>query len=96
MQEKRIRLTRLERMLQIGRVLYRLNGNAALSTHNIAFWIGLRPSGHVRTLLDEMETLGWIKSHGKEHRPGLVKKMYQITDAGKLFIGAEVQQELPF
>lgn len=90
------RYPRIARMEQIAHVLHRTCVREGLTTHQIAFWMQMKPSGHLRGLLQEMERAGWVSSEQKHHRPGIEKSVYNITLNGMRFIGKSPQLELEF
>lgn len=92
----RNRYSRIARMEQIAWVLHRTCVRGGLTTHQIAFWVRMRPSGHLRRILREMEIDGWVKVTKKFHRPGIEKSLYEVTANGRANIGVAKQLELPF
>lgn len=90
------RYPRAARMKQIAWVLHRSNLVGGLTTHQIAFWLSIRPSGHLRGLLREMEKLGWVMSAEKHHRPGIEKRVYEITISGRRLLHRDLELERLF
>jgi hypothetical protein len=86
------RFARQERISQIAYVLARLErieGVGGLTSYQIAFWVNMRPGGHLASILWSAHDMGIISYKKTLHRPGFDKRMWYVTEKGKEWLKNE-------
>jgi len=88
-------LTKIERMQQITRLMEALTrwyGALGDDTYRVSFTmteiarhINMRPSGHLRGLIEACVSAGWLDKETEPYRTGLDKTAYRITPEGENF-----------
>ncbi len=77
-----MRKAKWKRKTEILSVMWAMMPKTALTMHRIAFWIGLKPSGHLLKILHEMEEDGMLSRETVPHRPNINKFLWSLTPQG--------------
>lgn len=84
-----VKLNRQERMVQIVRCvegMQRWIGCDGFTATQIAHWVSMEPSSHLRGILRSCVVAGFLDEAEKEHRPGIRMSVYSITEQGREFV----------
>lgn len=76
------KLTRWERKVQIVQVLEFLQHQDGLTMYSIAFWLQMRPSSHLMSILNEMHKDGWLHKAEMKHRRNMRKYLWAASVKG--------------
>lgn len=74
--------SRDERKRDVLFVLRRMSNSGGLTVHQIAFWLQMSPSTHLRGIVAELVTEGLAYDVWQSHRPNVRRRVYQITLPG--------------
>lgn len=74
--------TRLERKVEIARIMQFLGEEKGYTMRQIAFWIGLSPSSHLLGILKSMKDDGLLDVSAEKHRTHAKKFVWKLTSKG--------------
>jgi len=75
---------KIVRMVEVTQVLtFCATPNEGMTSHQIAFWVHMKPSTHFNKILMGAVDLGWIKYRTIEHRKGVNKREFRSTVKGR-------------
>lgn len=87
--------SRLERAVEATQVCaFMANRGEYLTSHQLAFWVGLQPSTHFNQVLLFAVERGWLKMVWMPHRPNIRKRGFAVTEKGQLTANAHFQHAL--
>ena len=81
-EQPRQKYSRRDRKEGILIVLQLLVHRDGLTSHQLAFWLSMTPSSHLRGMVKELVSEGLVYERWDSHRPNIKKRIYQLTLPG--------------
>ena len=80
----RKRYSKHERYVQISRIMSFFSKRNMFTVTNVAFYVGMTPSTHLRSILNEMVEYGFLDKRDYPYRKNVVGRYYKITERGRM------------
>jgi hypothetical protein len=86
----------LEALDRWDKSIYKLAGHDGYTVTMVAKAIHLKPSSHLRKIMDACVTAGWLTKEGREYRVTSERFLYSITPLGSDMVQELAAQRISF